>query len=449
MSAARTMATTVAPAESDLIDTSNENLTGGSGADTLTGSAGANTLNGGAGSDRLIGGDAGDTLLGAAGNDALLGQAGNDTLDGGPGSDTLDGGTGANKCTYSSDDTVAPNCDSTAPSVSLVSAPSSIDTSASDQVVTVTMAATDDVSGVRWLSVLLRGPSGQAVLSSPPGGALTSGTPPSGTYQVTFTVPRYSQPGTWVISVTASDNANNSSTHDIGTIDQLGLGDSTAPSVSLVSAPSSIDTSASDQVVTVTMAAIDDVSGVRWLSVGLRGPSGQAVLSSPPGGALTSGTPLSGTYQVTFTVPRYSQPGTWVISVTASDNANNNATHDIGTINQLGVGDSTAPSVSLLSAPPTIDTSPSDQVVTVTMAATDDVSGVRWLSVGLRGPSDQTILGSPSGGVLISGTPLSGTYQITFTVPRYSQPGSWAIKVTAFDNANNSSTHDIGAIALT
>ena len=105
--------------------------------------------------------------------------------------------------------------------------------------------------------------------------------------------------------------------------------------------------------------------------------------------------------------------------------------------------------MSLLSAPPTIDTSPSDQVVTVTMAATDDVSGVRWLSVGLRGPSDQTILGSPSGGVLISGTPFSGTYQITFTVPRYSQPGSWAIKVTAFDNANNSSTHDIGAIALT
>ena len=63
----------------DDVDTSVENLIGGSGADTLTGSELTNRITGGAGADRLSGLGGADTLLGGGGPDALIGGDGVDT----------------------------------------------------------------------------------------------------------------------------------------------------------------------------------------------------------------------------------------------------------------------------------------------------------------------------------------------------------------------------------
>jgi len=105
-------------AEDPKLESTIENLTGGSNADELTGDVRANiliggagndtlngeadgaemggddTLNGGAGDDQLNGGPGNDTLNGGGDTDTLNGDAGDDTLDGGGGTDTLDGGEG-------------------------------------------------------------------------------------------------------------------------------------------------------------------------------------------------------------------------------------------------------------------------------------------------------------------------------------------------------------------
>lgn len=70
--------------ERDNVQTSTENLTGGSAADNFTGSDGANTF---------IGGPGNDTLNGGAGDDVFLeveAAAGSDIMNGGDGSDTID-----------------------------------------------------------------------------------------------------------------------------------------------------------------------------------------------------------------------------------------------------------------------------------------------------------------------------------------------------------------------
>jgi Ca2+-binding RTX toxin-like protein len=84
-------------AETDEVDDTVENVTGGAGNDVLVGSPAANVLTGGAGNDELYGGDANDTLYGGDGTDILVGDAGGDTLYGDKGPDSLDGGIGPDK----------------------------------------------------------------------------------------------------------------------------------------------------------------------------------------------------------------------------------------------------------------------------------------------------------------------------------------------------------------
>ena len=95
------------PTDGEVIQTTVENLTGGTGNDTLTGNASRNVLNGGLGNDELFGLGGNDTLNGALGNDILHGGDGNDALNGGPGpangpdNDTIDGGAGVDSISYS------------------------------------------------------------------------------------------------------------------------------------------------------------------------------------------------------------------------------------------------------------------------------------------------------------------------------------------------------------
>ncbi|MGE0860544.1 MAG: beta strand repeat-containing protein [Gammaproteobacteria bacterium] len=74
-----------------------DRLFGGSGNDSLRGDAGNDVLRGEAGDDRLDGSAGDDQLQGEAGNDLLLGGSGNDRLSGGGGDDHLDGGAGVDR----------------------------------------------------------------------------------------------------------------------------------------------------------------------------------------------------------------------------------------------------------------------------------------------------------------------------------------------------------------
>ena len=75
-------------------DAGNDSQTADAGDDVLYGGAGNDTLDGGADNDQLYGGDNDDVLYGGTGNDGLNGDAGNDVLYGGDGTDSLSGGLG-------------------------------------------------------------------------------------------------------------------------------------------------------------------------------------------------------------------------------------------------------------------------------------------------------------------------------------------------------------------
>ena len=84
--------------------------------------------------------------------------------------------------------------------------------------------------------------------------------------------------------------------------------------------PSSVDTSASDQTITVTVRVTDDVAGLQTAPSLL----GRVLFASPSGTTqvfaevqpfhIVSGTPLDGTYVVTMVVPRFAEQGTWTLS---------------------------------------------------------------------------------------------------------------------------------------
>lgn len=73
----------------------NDKLLGGSGNDTLKGGDGLDELQGESDNDLLEGGNDADRLDGYTGDDKLFGQGGEDVLNGGDGKDELDGGTEA------------------------------------------------------------------------------------------------------------------------------------------------------------------------------------------------------------------------------------------------------------------------------------------------------------------------------------------------------------------
>lgn len=71
-----------------------DQLYGGTDADTVLGGSGNDLVQGDAGTDRLLGGDGNDTVLGGDGNDTAYGDAGNDKMAGDAGNDLLYGGDG-------------------------------------------------------------------------------------------------------------------------------------------------------------------------------------------------------------------------------------------------------------------------------------------------------------------------------------------------------------------
>src|SRR5437867_4620169 len=95
--------------------------------------------------------------------------------------------------------------------------------------------------------------------------------------------------------------------------------------------------------------------------------------------------------------------------------------------------------LSLSISPATVDVTASDQVVTLTMRVTDNLSGVApgGASLAFINPSNGSgfVGGSSQNTTVI----LDGILQISVTVPRYSGPGAWGLDFLSLrDNVGNS-----------
>jgi hypothetical protein len=95
--------------------------------------------------------------------------------------------------------------------------------------------------------------------------------------------------------------------------------------------PSRVDTSTSDQTVTVTASITDDLSGVgNGGYIMFRSPSGQYVNAQLGEGWQVSGTPQNAVVSYPMTVPADSEPGTWTAQVLELDDRVGNRNRIVG-----------------------------------------------------------------------------------------------------------------------
>lgn len=162
-----------------------------------------------------------------------------------------------------------------------------------------------------------------------------SGTRYDGVWQAYFWFPQYSPTGTWTIHLDLTDNAFNRGSYDSSTLlDLNGMpsvinvvsdpADMNPPGVSQVTlSPITIDTSAADATVSGSAEISDNLSGVNFVLLYLRSPSGSQwryLWCYPPAGP----DQVSGTVTGSVVFPRYSEAGTWKLAyVYSSDYVNN------------------------------------------------------------------------------------------------------------------------------
>ena len=331
--------------------------------------------------------------------------------------------------------------------------PKTIDVSAGPQTVTITLRITDDLSGFEFGNFLLISPSGQQVSS---GGYNAqnriSGNSLDGVYQAAAVIPQFSEAGTWrVIQVFMKDLVGNIVA--LGEADLISRGFPTelvvnggpdlAPPdlVELSFDPATIDVSAGSQNLTLTLRIIDTLSGFDFGNFLVISPSGQQVISGGYNAQnRVSGNSLDGIYQVTASVPQFSEAGQWrFIQIFMKDLVGN--TIALGEADLLSRGFSTQLHVvsnpqdlnpsSLTEfsfTPSTIDTSSGPRPVTLTLRIADAISGFDFGNFLFLSPSGQQV---NSGGYnrsnRISGDALDGIYEVTTAFPQFSEVGTWRV----------------------
>jgi hypothetical protein len=270
----------------------------------------------------------------------LIGGAGRDVLNG-------DGGTPddveRNFCDPASDGDVVSYCgfDESAPDFSNISVNvESVDTSQTDQKITISAQVTDELMGVNylWCNLYKNSVSGSQTYRV----TRVSGTIRDGFWECEVTLSKWSAKGNWYLWLGATDYTNkqtevraqsdgtylywkqdgSDSTYVTGLgdthIEQTGMGDESSPDIDQISVnKSSVNTSSSSQVVTISAHVTDDLSGVDNFYCTLWQSGG----STSPSGKLISGTLLDGIWSCDYVLPRGSAKGKWYVWVGAVDNS--------------------------------------------------------------------------------------------------------------------------------
>ena len=225
--------------------------------------------------------------------------------------------------------------------------------------------------------------------------------------------------------------------------------------------PKTVDVSSGPQIITITMRITDDLSGFDFGNFLILSPSGQQVISGGYNSAnRISGNSLDGVYEVVATVPQFSEAGTWhVIQVFMKDLVGN--TVNIGETTLIGQGfptelvviggpDLAPPDVAQFNFSPTsIDVSAGPQTLNITLRITDNLSGFDFGNFLFLSPSGQQVLaGGYNSFNRVSGDANDGIYQVSATVPQFSEAGTWrAIQVFMKDLVGN--TINLGEADLT
>jgi hypothetical protein len=207
--------------------------------------------------------------------------------------------------------------------------------------------------------------------------------------------------------------------------------------------PAAVDITSADATVQVTVHITDDDSGFSYANLYLYGPGNKFVTNIffQNSDVQSGGTNLDGTYVIDVTIPRYGLAGDWRLEAQPVDHNGNSADYgasgvpfpipgnEIIAVANTGTVDSTPPLLASISiSPSTVDVTSQDQTISVSVNATDDLSGLRNGFAILNTPT-----GSDSGinrfyqASSGTGTPQNGTYTFDMTLPRGSTAGTWTV----------------------
>ena len=344
--------------------------------------------------------------------------------------------------------------------------PKSIDVTAGPQTVTVTGRVTDDLSGAFGFTVYFQAPGGGLQRS---GSVRTriSGDALDGIYTGEVEIPQFAAAGIWQPSLILQDFAGNrvdltsTDVADAGLptdLEVISPPDSTPPAITEFQiTPSVIDVSDDDQIVTIDMRVVDDVSGMDLNGVppvfSLRSKVeniGEIPTQQTQFGffQLVGGTALDSMWRGTVVMPRYSKATDWYYEMFfLSDRAGNSRIVFAYQLRELGFSpdftvlsspdDTTAPQLNQFAfTPSVIDTSSGSQLVTVSVALSDDLSGAHFSRdtpytffphyMEFSSPSGGQVRVASSGAWnLTAGTVLDGTWQAQIFFPQFSEAGTW------------------------
>jgi len=368
--------------------------------------------------------------------------------------------------------------------------PTTINVSSSSQVVTVTLQVTDDLSGADFSA--FRGsifefvsPSGkQSQVLNAGTFSLITGSTLNGVWRAPMPFPQFAESGNWTLAfVTLFDTASNHVTLNTAALSAAGypttltvtttVGDTLPPQLTnLTFSRPSLDVTNGAQTVDLTLSLTDNLSGVDFnchtvciYVIGFTSPSGKQTQSSAIYNfTQLSGTSLSGQWKTTITIPQHSEAGAWAINgLTVWDTANNLLHLTSAQIQGMGFPtilnvsdgsqDISPPTLTSLAFNPAVaGASPFRQNIVLTLAAHDDISGVDFIA-GFATPEFTNVsvqLTSPSGiqniavnaysnpFLLTSGNALNGVWQTSFTLPGYSETGTWTVSsITLRDSVAN------------
>ncbi len=386
------------------------------------------------------------TLTDLAGNTADISQASLGT------SRTTTVGTAAT-------DTAAPTL------TNLTVSPNAVNTTAGAQDVTVTAGISDAqagavASGLATAQVTLEAPNGTDVTATLTD--LVAGNSVTGTFAGPLTVARYAPAGTWkAVAVSLVDVAGNERDYGRGdpalssaTLAVTPATDTQAPTLNGVTVPATVDASSAGRdgtTVPVHVVATDSGSGIDDVSV---------TVTAPDGTPHTVTTPVDTTAHVVtdldVQVPGYGSAGRWTVTGVELDSDNGpDAVLGTAALTAAGISasfvvtaptDTTAPAVAGVAVTPSpISTAAASVDADLLVRLTDAGSGVATAWATLTSPHGYQSLSAALN--LVAGDAGDGWWQGAVTLPRFVDPGTWTIEISAVDVSGNGSDTSSTALA--
>lgn len=342
--------------------------------------------------------------------------------------------------------TVESETDETPPELTSFSfSPGSLDLANNNNEISFTVSTSDDLSGIDEVSVNFS-PSGN-------GGSKTETIKningENNFFSGTINLGNNPSEGDWLASISLKDVESNSITYSAADLKNLSFDntltvfttvDSSAPQLTSFSfSPSSIDLSRNQNEISFSISTSDDLSGIDEISI---------QFSPEENGGSKSETykKINGEYSSINDVLDFGnnpKEGIWKASIVLKDVAGNIVTYSPDDLETLGfpntlelfsIEDTTPPLLQMFSSTrDTIDISGSDLSATLSITATDDMSGISKIEISFEPTSN-------GGKESIKFDKIDNTFfQISesFTFKKNSKEGIWKASIDLEDNERN------------